>query len=102
MVVNDHDTVDASCPPVLCDVRKIAGISLPDLSEFIFLVCFTIAEVGISGSFEIIVSYKALDAVNADRSRDKRFPDQMIMDLRGIHARVFFLDSVDLGDGILI
>ena len=102
MVVNDHDAVDASCLPVLCDVRKIAGISLPDLSECIFLVRFAVAEIRVSGGFEVIVADKALDAVNADRSRDKGFADQMIMDLCGIHARVFFLDAVDLSDGILV
>ena len=45
---------------------------------------------------------KTLYGINTDGSRDKSLPYQMLIDLGGIHAGMFFLDVVDLSNGILI
>ena len=63
---------------------------------------FAVTEVRVSGRFEVIVANKALYGIHTDGCREKGVTDQMVMDLCGIHARVFFLNAVDFGNGILV
>ena len=102
MVINDHDTVDSFGCAVFGDVGKITGVGLPDLSEFVLFKGFAVTKIGISGRFQVVVPYETLDGINTDGGRDKGFPYQMSVNLGGIHARVFFLDTVDFSDGILV
>lgn len=102
MVINDHDTVDASGLSVFRDVWKITGIRLPDLAEFVLFIGLTIPEVRVSCRFEIVEPYKPLYGIHADGSREKRFLYEMFMYLRGIHTGSVILDPVDLGNGHII
>ena len=102
MIVNDHDAVDAPGLTVFCNVWKVTGISLPDLTEFVFFIGPAVTEVRVSGRFEVVVADETLYGIHADSCREKGLTDQMVMDLCGIHAWVFFLNAVDFGNGILI
>lgn len=102
MVLNDHDTVDAPSLTVFCNVRKITGICLPDLTEFVFFIGLAVTEIRVSGRFEIVASDETLYGIHTDSCREKGLTDQMVMDLCGIHARVFCLNVVDFSNGFLI
>ena len=102
MVINDHDTVDASGLAVFGDVWKVTGIRLPDLAECVLFIGLTVPEIRIPGRFEIVEPDKTLHGIHADCSGKKRFLYEMRMYLRGVHARMFFLDPVDLGNGLII
>ena len=102
MVVDDHDTVDPAALPILSDIGKVTGISLPDLAEFVLFVGFTAAEVWVTGRFQVVVADETLDGIHTDFSRDKRFPYQMFIDLGGVHSWMFQLDAVDLCNGFVI
>ena len=102
MVINNHDAVNSPGFTILSDIGKITGIRLPDFTKLIFLIGLAVTEVRVSGRFEVIVANKALYGIHTDGSREKGVTDQMVMDLCGIHARVFFLNAVDFGNGILV
>lgn len=49
VVINDHDDIHPAGFPAFRDVGKIAGIRLPDLSEFILFIGFPVPEVWVPG-----------------------------------------------------
>lgn len=102
VVIDDHDAVDAPRFPVFRDIRKITGVGLPDLSELVFLISLAVAQIRIPGRFEVIVADEPLDRIDADRSREKGFPYQVVVDLCGIHAGKFLFDPEDLCDRFII
>ncbi|EEX20993.1 hypothetical protein BLAHAN_06445 [Blautia hansenii DSM 20583] len=102
MVINNHDDIYAAGLPSFCNVRKIAGIGLPDFSEFVFLISFAVPEVRVSGRFEVIVADKTLDGINAYGSRNKGASNQEFMNLRGIHTWEIIFDTVDFIDCFII
>ena len=90
MIINDHEAIGASGLAVFGDIRQVASISLPHLTEGIFFKGFAIFEVRISSSFEIVFTDKTLNGCHRDRSWNKRFLDQVIVDL----SSVLFVESV--------
>ena len=77
MVINDHDTVDASGLAVFGDVWKVTGIRLPDLAECVLFIGLTVPEIRIPGRFEIVEPDKTLHVIHADCSGKKRFLYEM-------------------------
>lgn len=81
---------------------RVTGISLPDLTEFVFFIGLAVTEVRIPGRFEVVDADEALYGIHTDRCREKGFFYEMFINLCGIHARVFCLDAVDFSNGFLI
>ena len=102
MVINDHDTVNASGLTVFRDVGKATGIRLPDLAEFVLFIGLTVPEVRISCRFEIVEPDKTLHGIHVDGCREKGFLHEMLINLRGIHAWMLLLNPVDFRDGLVI
>lgn len=54
------------------------------------------------GRFQVIAPDETLYGINTDVCWNERFTDQMLIDLSGIHTRMFQLDPVDFGNGLFI
>ena len=62
MVVDYADRIDTAGNTILSDVREVACITLPHLSERILLEGFPVADVRIPGTLQVILFDEPLDS----------------------------------------
>ena len=80
-------------------MRKVARISLPDLTEFILFEGLTVTHVRVTCRFQVVPFDKTLDSTDTNSGRDKGISDQVLVNLGGIEPGELFFQAVDLFDG---
>jgi hypothetical protein len=65
MIVDYCHTVDLAGLAILCDMGNVTGISLPHFPKGILLESLAIADIRVTGRFQVIVTYETLDRIHA-------------------------------------
>ena len=96
VVIHNHHKIGAPRNPVLCNVRHIASIALPEATECGLFKRFSVTYLRTTGRFEIIHLHKALDRTYAGCGIQKPILHKHIVEHRCIKPRIFFAEFIKM------